>query len=190
MASKPVPGTERPATGAAEGREYASLVGRVDPPRLRRRELAVYLNDHLAGAEAGRRLAGRVAHLTDPDLQGLDREIERDYSRLRQLFDELGISRSRVKRAGGIAAETLSRIKLRLGSAGVRDVEQLLGLEALAVGVAGKLRLWRALESIAASDPRLDAGELRALGARAEAQLDAIEQVRLRAAQHCLTEKA
>jgi hypothetical protein len=174
MASKAVRGTE----------------GRTDAGGLRRRELAVYLNDHLAGAEAGRRLAGRLAHLGDPDLKGLDVEIERDYSRLHRLFDELGISRSRVKQAAGIAAEALSHIKLRLGSAGVRDVEQLLGLEAMAVGVAGKRRLWRSLESIAGADPRLDAGELRTLGARAEAQLDTIEQLRLRAAERCLTVNA
>ena len=61
------------------------------------------------------------------------------------------------------------------------------GAEAMAVGVAGKLRLWRSLELLAPSDPRLDEQELRALAARAELQLGAIEQVRLRVARRCLS---
>ena len=136
---------------------------------LRRRELATYLNDHLAGAEGGRRLAGRLARtVAEPELKGVDAEIDRDYATLQRLMDDLGVTRSRLKQLAGVAAEMASRIKLRLGSAGAHDVEQLLGLEAMAVGVAGKLRLWRSLELLAPSEPRLDEQELRALAARAE----------------------
>jgi hypothetical protein len=156
--------------------------------QLRHRELATYLNDHLAGAEGGRRLAARLARtVPDPELDGIDAEIDRDHATLQRLMDDLGVTRSRVKQAVGVAAERASRVKLRLGSAGAHDVEQLLGLEAMAVGVAGKLRLWHSLEMLAPSDGRLDADELRALAARAEAQLDTIEQVRLRVAGHCLS---
>lgn len=155
---------------------------------LRRRELATYLNDHLAGAEGGRRLAARLARtVAEPELKGVDAEIDRDYATLQRLMDDLGVTRSRLKQLAGVAAEMASRIKLRLGSAGAHDVEQLLGLEAMAVGVAGKLRLWRSLELLAPSDPRLDEQELRALAARAASQLDAIEQVRLRVARRCLS---
>ena len=155
---------------------------------IRRRELATYLNDHLAGAEGGRRLAGRLARtVPEPEFEGIDAEIDRDYTMLRRLMDDLGVTSARLKQLAGVAAEMASRVKLRLGSAGAHDVEQLLGLEAMAVGVAGKLRLWRSLELLAPSEPRLDAQELRALAARAEAQLDTIEQVRLRVARRCLT---
>ena len=155
---------------------------------LRRRELAIYLNDHLAGAEAGRRLASRLARtVPESELTRIDAEIDRDHATLQRLMDDLGVTRSRVKQAVGVAAEVASRIKLRLGSTGAHDVEQLLGLEAMAVGVAGKLRLWRSLELLAPSDGGLDAEELRGLADRAQAQLDTIEQVRLRAAQRCLS---
>lgn len=154
---------------------------------FRRRELATYVNDHLAGAEAGRRLAARLARtVPEPELKGIDAEIDRDYATLQRLMDDLGVARSRLKQVAGLAAESVSRVKLRLGSAGAHDVEQLLGLEAMTVGVSGKLRLWRSLELLAASDPRLDEQELRALAARAQSQLDTLEQVRLRVARRCL----
>jgi hypothetical protein len=156
--------------------------------QLRRRELATYLNDHLAGAEGGRRLAARLARtVAEPELAGIDAEIDRDYETLQRLMDDLGVTRSRLKQVAGVAAEMASRVKLRLGTTGAHDVEQLLGLEAMAVGVAGKLRLWRSLDLLAPSDGRLDAQELRGLAARAEAQLDTIEQVRLRVAGRCLS---
>jgi hypothetical protein len=156
--------------------------------QFRRRELATYLNDHLAGAEGGRRLAARLARtMPEPELAGIDAEIDRDYVTLQRLMDDLGVTRSRLKQVTGVAAEAASRIKLRLGSAGTHDVGQLLGLEAMAVGVAGKLRLWRSLELLAPSDGRLDGQELRTLAARAETQLDTIEQVRLRVARRCLS---
>jgi len=154
----------------------------------RRAELATYLNDHLAGAEGGRRLAARLARtVSEPELQGIHDEIERDHLTLQRIMADLDIKRSRLKQAAGVAAETASRVKLRLGSTGAHDVEQLLGLEAMAVGVAGKLRLWRSLEVLAPADGRLDAGELHALVSRAEVQLDTLEQVRLRVARRSLT---
>lgn len=149
--------------------------------------LATYLNDHLVGAEGGRRLAARLARtVSEPELKGIDDEIERDHVTLQRIMADLDIRRSRLKQAAGVAAEAASRVKLRLGSAGAHDVEQLLGLEAMAVGVAGKLRLWRSLELLAPADGRLDAEELHALVSRAEGQLDTLEQVRLRAARRCL----
>lgn len=163
-----------------------TLVATSGLPR-HRRELATYLNDHLAGAEAGRRLAARLARtVPEPELMGIDAEIDRDHATLQRVMGDLGVIRSRLKQVAGVAAEIASRIKLRLGSAGAHDVEQLLGLEAMAVGVAGKLRLWRSLELLVPSYERLDAQELHALAKRAEAQLDTIEQVRLRVARRCL----
>jgi hypothetical protein len=155
---------------------------------LRRSELATYLNDHLAGAEGGRRLAARLARtVPEPELEGIAADIDRDYATLRRLMDDLGVTRARLKQLAGVTAEMASRVKLRLGSAGAHDLAQLLGLEAMAVGVAGKLRLWRSLELLAASDPRLDGQELRALADRAESQLGTIEQVRVRVARRCLS---
>jgi hypothetical protein len=171
-----MPSTSANATTTSMGRQ------------LRRSELATYLNDHFAGAESGRRLAARLVRTVhEPELLGLDAEVDRDHATLQRVMDDLGITRSRLKQAAGAAAEMVSRLKLRLGSAGAHDVEQLLALEAMAVGVAGKRRLWRSLEQVAPFDSRLDAEQLHALADRAQAQLDSIEQVRLRVARRCLS---
>ena len=168
------------------GTEAATAI--VPSGATRPAELATYLNDHLAGAEGGRRLAGRLARtVSELELKGIANEIERDHVTLQRIMADLDIKRSRLKQVAGVAAEAASRVKLRLGSAGAHDVEQLLGLEAMAVGVAGKLRLWRSLELLAPAHGRLDVEELHALVSRAEGQLDTLEQVRLRVARRCLT---
>ena len=116
----------------------------VSPKPGHAKELASYLNDHLAGAAAGCRLAERLVRtVDDPSAEGMDLEVQRDRDALRRLMDDLGVAQSRVKQATAVVAELASRAKLRLGSAGQADLERLLGIEALAVGVEGKLRLWR-----------------------------------------------
>ena len=106
-------------------------------------------------------MAARLARtVPEPELKGIDAEIDRDYATLQRLMDDLGVTRSRLKQLTGVAAEMASRVKLRLGSAGAHDVGQLLGLEAMAVGVAGELGLWRSLQLLTPSDPRLDEQEL------------------------------
>jgi hypothetical protein len=105
-------------------------------------------------------------------------------------MDDLGVAQSRVKQATAVVAELASRAKLRLGSAGQDDLERLLGIEALALGVEGKLRLWRSLQAVRRSDSRLLAAPLDDLVRRAEQQLTTLEDVRLRTATACLSGSA
>jgi hypothetical protein len=170
------------ASARSAGPSSVASAGTLRPDSLR-----TYLNDHAGGAAAGCRLAARLARaLDDPALARLETEIRRDRASLQRLIHELGITRSWGKEALGAMGEVVSRLKLRV--AGSRDgVERLLGVEALTVGIEGKLRLWRSLEVVAASDPRLDAAPLAQLARRAELQLEAIEEVRLRLAEASLT---
>jgi len=155
------------------------------------KELASYLNDHLAGAAAGCRLAERLVRtVEDPSMKGMDLEVQRDRDALRRLMDDLGVAQSRVKQATAVVAELASRAKLRLGSAGQDDLERLLGIEALALGVEGKLRLWRSLQAVRRSDSRLLAAPLDDLVRRAEQQLTTLEELRLRTATACLSGSA
>ena len=83
----------------------------------RERLLAIYLNDHLAGATMGVELVRRLSasNAEDPigePLAHVRVEIEADLETLERLMDEIGIKRSRLKPAGAWAAEKLGRLKL------------------------------------------------------------------------------
>jgi hypothetical protein len=128
--------------------------------------LEVYLQDHLAGSVAGRELAARVM----PDLA---LEIEEDQIILESLMTELSIPPTRTKGFAMWVAEKLSRPK---------QPEGLFALEMLALGVQGKIALWRALKQIADTEPYVGALDLDHLIERAQRQFDEVERERLRKA--------
>jgi hypothetical protein len=147
--------------------------------------LATYLNDHLAGATAGRELARRAAANNRGSelgrfLEDLAQEIDQDRDSLIELMDGAGVGIDRVKVLGGWTAEKLGRLKLNGKLLGYSPLSRLLELEGLLLGVRGKLALWQALgelelESGAWAGANADLGELIA---RAERQHESIEQHR------------
>ena len=145
--------------------------------------LATYLNDHLAGATAGREMARRsAANNRGSDLGGffadLAREIEEDRDSLLALMDGLGVSTDRIKVLGGWAAEKLGRLKPNGRLFSYSPLSRLVELEGLALGVHGKLGLWQALQEIQAREPTLTKTDLISLSHRAERQLNELEQRR------------
>lgn len=149
--------------------------------------LAIYLNDHLAGATAGLELARRAASSNEGSDYGhfLDRlagEIHEDRESLFELMRTVDVGVDRIKVLGGWAAEKAGRLKLNGRLRGYSPLSRLLELEGLTLGVRGKLCLWRALIELQPSDPRLSASQLTRLSERAEAQLDGLEVQRLKAA--------
>lgn len=148
--------------------------------------LAIYLNDHLAGATAARELVRRAASSNGGSDYGsfLDRlatDVDEDRDALLEIMRSLGASIDQLKVLGGWGAEKLGRFKLNGRLLGYSPLSRLVELEALALGVRGKLALWRALELLAADRPELERFELSHLVARAERQLDGLENYRLRA---------
>jgi hypothetical protein len=146
--------------------------------------LAIYLNDHLAGATAGRELARRAARSNEstdygPALAELANDIEQDRRTLLRVMDTLGIRADPVKVAAGWAGEKVGRLKLNGQLRGYSPLSRLIELEALTLGVTGKLSMWRALEQI--HRPELAGFELRDLQQRAESQLARLEDCRRRA---------
>jgi hypothetical protein len=149
--------------------------------------LTIYLNDHLAGATGARELGRRAAASNRGSDYGrfLDRmtaEIDEDRDTLLSIMRTLGASIDQLKVLGGWGAEKLGRFKLNGRLLGYSPLSRLVELEALALGVRGKLGLWRALELLQFQRSELRSFELSYLVSRAERQLDELETHRLQAA--------
>lgn len=148
--------------------------------------LAIYLNDHLAGATLGVELARRLrgSNEDDPDfgpvLTEVCAEIEADRETLKAVMDRLEVGQSRFKPLVAALGERLGRLKPNGRLWGYSPLSRLDELELLQIGVAGKRRLWRALERTHADDlPRFDFG---GLAERATGQLRDLEALHLKAA--------
>ena len=153
--------------------------------------LAIYLNDHLAGATVGRELALRAAHGNrdhpdyGPFLSGLAQEIGEDRQSLLAVMSSLGVKVDRLKVLAGWGGEKIGRLKLNGRLRGYSPLSRLVELEGLALGVQGKLALWRTLDRLNV-DVR-DAGQdLSELQRRAQDQLERIEDHRQRAVDDAL----
>ncbi|MFI9387710.1 hypothetical protein [Kutzneria sp. NPDC052558] len=156
-----------------------------------RHELAIYLNDHLAGATGGVELARRIAHeQKDADLSGLARDIEQDRDSLLRIMDALGVRQDYVKIAGGWLGEKLGRLKPNGRLFSRSPLSRLVELEAMSLGVDGKAAGWQTLRRLAEHDDRLDQVHLDELTARAEAQRQCLEAMRGRAAAALLEPEA
>jgi hypothetical protein len=154
--------------------------------------LAIYLNDHLAGATVGRELSRRAAASNrgsdyEPFLADLATQIDEDRETLLEIMRSLDVGVDRAKVIGAWSAEKLGRLKPNGRLRGYSPLSRVVELEGLTLGVTGKLGLWRALQTVAPSHPPLGRFDLDALAARAERQLEGLEQQRLRAAGEALS---
>ena len=160
-------------------------------PGLDRRLLATYLNDHLAGATAGRELVRRSAGANRGNTYGavlaeLAGEIESDRHQLEALMRGLDIGVDRLKVAGGWLGEKLGRLKPNGRLLGYSPLSRLVELEVLSLAVQGKLSLWRSLRAVADEDPTLAAVDFDRLIERAQRQLRTLGRQRLQAAREAL----
>jgi hypothetical protein len=148
--------------------------------------LAIYLNDHLAGATLGVELARRLrgSNRDDPEfgpaLAEVCAEIEQDRETLKTVMERLGVGQSKLKPLVAVLGERVGRLKLNGRLLGYSPLSRLDELELLQLGVTGKRRLWRALEHTHADD--LGGFEPAALAERATGQLRRLEALHLKAA--------
>jgi hypothetical protein len=133
--------------------------------------LSTYLNDHLAGATVAVSLARRVAGEAIAD------EIEQDRHALLDVMERLSVGQDRLRVAVAWGAEKVLRYS---------PLARLEKLEALSLGVEGKLALWRTLRHTLGSDPRLAGVDLDELIARAQSQRRRLERQRMSAAGEAL----
>jgi hypothetical protein len=154
--------------------------------------LGIYLNDHLAGATAGSELANRMArsHRGQEDSGPLSRlavEVAQDRLALLTIMGSLGIAVRGYKVGAAWIGEKAGRLKFNgrlLSRSSLSDLEEL---EMLRLGVEGKAAGWRTLRTLADTDPRLDAGRLDELMARARSQAGELEELRVRAANRVIS---
>jgi hypothetical protein len=155
---------------------------------LSKEHLAIYLNDHLAGAnlalEIVDHLAAETPVLASP-LAALRTEIDEDRGQLKALMAGLNIPESRVRKAGSWITEQVAEAKLAVDDDQNGPLRRLERLEALLMGIEGKIALWRALDAAPAKVP---AGKINyeQLRRRGEDQLSKVENWRLQAARDAL----
>jgi hypothetical protein len=115
---------------------------------------------------------------------GLLVEVEADRVVLQGLAERVGAGPSALKEATAWLGEKVARWKLwRRAAGGLGTFE---ALEALALGILGKLALWRALAVVAAAENRLRGVDFDHLAARARAQHARVEERRVEAARTAL----
>ena len=148
--------------------------------------LTTYLNDHLAGSVAALELVDRLTRLcrgTEREriFRTLQAEIEEDQEVLKQLLRAVGGKESKVRKAAAWLSEKIGEAKLELDDTGGGELRLLEALEALGLGIQGKLGLWRAL-AVASARPELGRLDFPRLERRAQDQFDRVETLRLQVA--------
>ncbi|MGO4456423.1 hypothetical protein AB4039_03685 [Streptomyces sp. M-16] len=159
-----------------------------DPQRL----VAVYLNDHLAGAGSGVSLIRRMARThrrtpAGPALAELAQEIAEDRESLREFMTALDVPAQWPRVAAGRMGEKVARLKLNGRLVKRSPLSDVLELEAMRLGVEGKASMWRSLRVLAVTDPRLDLAAFDRLLARAGRQSSVLEALRMEAAGRTFT---
>ncbi|MEU7313819.1 hypothetical protein [Streptomyces sp. NPDC007083] len=147
-------------------------------------KLAIYLNDHLAGATFGTGLARRIARrgrngAHGAELEHLAEQIAEDRNYLLTIMGELGLPVRRYKVYGGRVAELLERLKPNGVLHDPSGLNSLMELETLRLGVEGKALLWRTLLRTGQREGALDEDRIGQLLERALEQIDTLEALRM-----------
>jgi hypothetical protein len=154
--------------------------------------LAIYLNDHLAGAVGGVQLARRMAksnrgsEVYGEPLERLAAEVNEDRRTLQSLLKALDVRGDPIKILASVGAEIVGRLKLNGSLISYSPLSRMEELELLLLGVTGKAALWRALRDSNGDDPRLRKFDFEELIKRADSQRRRLEALRRRAAAEAL----
>lgn len=153
--------------------------------------IATYLNDHLAGSTAAIELLEHLEKVYAGSGEGqevakLRADIEADRQELRAIMERLGADESRARKASGWLGGKVTELKLRLDDRAGGDLHLFEALEALSLGIEGKLDLWRALMAAAQDAPVLQVADYERLAQRAAEQRGRVEAMRLEAARKAL----
>lgn len=151
------------------------------------KHITTYLSDHLAGAVSAIALMEHLETVyADTDvarlIAGVRADVEADRERLETLAATLNVSESAPRKVAGWLGERMAVLKLRLDDSSNGPLYLLEALDGLAMGIDGKLALWRGLAAAAVDTPALRGPDYEHLAQRAEEQRQRIEPARLDAA--------
>jgi hypothetical protein len=151
------------------------------------KQLAIYLNDHLAGSVAAIELLDDLikTHENQPlakFLADLRKDVSADQEVLRKLLKKFKAGESPIRKAGAWLAEKFSRAKLQASGEKVGELGLVQAFEMLVLGITGKQLLWRSLSATIGNSPLLDGIDLEQLEERAIEQIERVEAKRLEAA--------
>ena len=157
------------------------------PANQKRKELAVYLQDHYAGSVVAIEMLQRLikAHGGKPlerFFSKLHGDIRSDRRQLRHVMTTLGFQKSAVRDTSAWMAEKLARTKLGFSNGKTVGLCLVESLEILQLGISGKRALWRALSAVGKNSRALRNTDFTALERRAVEQLERVEAKRLQAA--------
>ena len=154
---------------------------------MTREHLGTYLNDHLTGFNVAIEILYHLAAETiaAPTVAGLRNELNEDRHELKVLMNRLHVVESRVRKAGSWIAEGLSELKLEVDDEPNGPLRRLERLEQLAIGIQGKVALWKAL-GVALGSAELGGLDYTRLIHRGKEQYDQVETLRLEAARVAL----
>ena len=149
--------------------------------------LAIYLNDHLAGSVGALQLIDTLAEHAqgtplETKLRALRGEIEEDQGTLHQILARIDSDEHRFKQAAAWVSEKVSQARLTLASHAHPGLALVEGLEALGLGIQGKLGLWVVLADLAPRDARISGFDYESLETRAAIQHAAVERERTQVA--------
>lgn len=153
--------------------------------------LATYLNDHLAGSVVALDLLDRLeATYSENTLRDffklLRADIAADREELEALMKALNIDQSRTRKASAWLAEKMTGLKLRFDDPAAGPLLLFESLEALSLGIEGKLSLWIALAATSEITPPLRIVDYERLQRRAQEQRERVEVLRLETAKKAL----
>ena len=156
--------------------------------------LRVYLNDHLAGATAGIALAKRIRDRNrgpvGQTFTELVPDLEDDERTLRDVIAAMEFSGSGAKQVLADFVEKVGRLKLNGQIFGYSLLSRMEELEAMALGIECKAKMWTALRAVADRRPQLQRFDFDKREAQARLQHDRVEQLRIEAARDALAEPA
>lgn len=149
--------------------------------------LGIYLNDHLAGSNAGLELARRALRENRDNAVGrylvtFVKELEEERTALQQVMRALGIPRNDLKQAAAWVLERLGRLKSNGHLVRYSPLSRMVELEGLSVAVIGKRCMWTLLERQARTERQLAGFDFAMLIAQAESQHRSLDRLRLQAA--------
>jgi hypothetical protein len=146
--------------------------------------LATYLHDHLAGSHVATQLLESLQEQYRDEPLGafalaMAADVKQDQDLLQAIIDHVGHAHMDLAAATGWLVEMASRLKLRRDESGA-GLGTFEALETLALGIQGKLSLWKILPRVREFDARIPEYDFDRLAARAQEQYGRAEEQRAR----------